>query len=71
MDIKPRPHHRIHLDVLRRMTPAQRLAQACALSDLTKSLLRSGLRRRFPGLSEGELHTRFLGQLAKCYNKNY
>jgi len=44
MDPKPRPLHRIYIDILRRMTPEQRLLKAFELSETSKSLLQQGLR---------------------------
>ncbi len=57
---KPRPNHRQYLEVLRRMTPAQRLNKAFELSEFSKRLFKQGLRKQFPDLSE-----------AKCHNRNY
>ncbi len=71
MDIKPRPNHARYLEVLRRMTPAQRLAKAFELSDFTRRLFCIGLRKRFPDASAEELHRIFLARLAKCHNRNY
>ena len=71
MDIKPRPNHRQHLEALRRMTPAQRLAKAFELSEFTRQLFYTGLRRRFPNASADELRRIALDRLAKCHNRNY
>jgi hypothetical protein len=71
MDPKPRPNHLAYLQILRAMTPAQRLQKAFELSEFTKSLFKQGLRRRFPDLSEAELHQLYLSRLAKCHNRNY
>ena len=71
LDPKPRPNHRRYLEVLRSMTPEQRLLKAFELSDMTKALLREGLRKRFPDASEQELHRLFLDRLEKCHNRNY
>jgi hypothetical protein len=71
MDPKPRPNHRLYLQVLARMTPEQRLMKACELSAFTKALFKEGLRRRFPDLSDEELHQVFLERLARCHNQNW
>jgi hypothetical protein len=71
MDPKPRPNHRQYLDVIRRMTPEQRLLKAFELSAFTKRLLLDGLRQRFPQLTEDELKRKYLEQLARCHNQNY
>lgn len=68
---KPRPNHRQYIEVLRRMTPGERLAKAFELSELTKRLFKQGLRKRFPELSEEDFHRLYLERLAKCHNRNY
>ena len=68
---KPRPNHRQYIEVLRRMTPQQRLAKAFELSELTKRLFKEGLRKQFPELSEEDFHRLYLKRLAKCHNRNY
>ena len=71
MDFKPRPNHARHLEALRRMTPAQRLERAFELSEFTRQLFLTGLRKRFPDADERELHRIALARLAKCHNRNY
>ena len=68
---KPRPNRREYIEVLRRMTPAQRLAKAFELSEMTKRLFRQGSRKRFPELSEEDFHQLYLERLAKCHNRKY
>lgn len=69
MDIKPRPNHAIYIRTLRAMTPDQRLAKAFELSEMTRDLLRAGLRQRFPSASEEELTRIYLDRLDKCHNR--
>jgi hypothetical protein len=71
VDPKKRPNHRRYLEVLRRMTPEQRLLKAFELSAFSKALFIHGLRRRFPDLPEEEFHKLFLARLEKCHNRNY
>ena len=71
MDPKPRPNHQLYLQVLRSMTPEQRLLKAFELSAFTKALFREGLRKRFPHLSEEEFHKLYLERLELCHNRNY
>jgi hypothetical protein len=71
MDPKARPNHRIYLQVLRRMTPEQRLGKALELSALARSLFAHGLRRRFPDLPEEEFRALLAERIAKCHNRNY
>jgi hypothetical protein len=71
MNPKPRPNHRVYLEILRSMTPGQKLQKVFELSELGKTLFREGLRKRFPEASEAELHRIFLDRLEKCHNRNY
>ncbi len=71
MDLKDRLNHKIYLQALRRMTPEQRLSKALELSDTARRLFRTGLRRRFPGLSEDQFHQLYLERLELCHNRNY
>jgi len=71
MDAKPHPNHREYIAILRRMTPGQRAKKALEMSDFGRRLLRQGLRKRFPQLSEEAFHQLYLDRLAKCHNSNY
>lgn len=71
VDPKPRPNHQRYLEVLRRMTPAQRLAKAMELSEEVKKLFLYGLRRSFPEASETEIRRMYLEKLSRCHNRNY
>jgi hypothetical protein len=71
MNIKPRPNHKMYIQVLRRMTPEQKLLRVFELSEFTSQLFMHGLRERFPDLSEEELKRLFLKRLEKCHNRNY
>jgi hypothetical protein len=69
--MKPRPNHRRYIQVLRAMSPSARLAKAFELSEQSKQLFLSGLRQRFPELSDAELRRLALQRLQKCHNRNY
>jgi hypothetical protein len=71
MNPKPRPNHRLYIETLRRMTPAQRLSKAFELSAFSKRIFMDGLRRTFPNLPEDEFRQLALDRLAKCHNRNY
>jgi hypothetical protein len=71
MNGKPQPNHRIYLELLRRMTPDQRLRKALELTEFTRELFRLGLRKSHPHLSPEELHALYLARLEKCHNQNY
>ena len=71
MNLKNRPDHKIYIQVLRRMTPEQRLLKAFELSEFSKQLFIHGLRKRFPNLSDEEFKKVLLERLDKCHNRNY
>jgi hypothetical protein len=71
MDIKPRPNHRQYIELLRRMSPEQRLLKAFELSDFTRTLFLEGLRSQFANLSEDEFKKLAAERLRKCHNRNY
>jgi hypothetical protein len=67
---KPTLNRRQYLQVLARMGPSLRLCKAFELSDMTKQLLKDGLRRRFPERTEEQLHALYLKRLNRCHNNN-
>jgi hypothetical protein len=71
MNPKPRPNHQRYIQVLRSLTPDQRLRKALELSELANALFREGLRKRFPDASDEEFQRILLQRLAKCHNRNY
>lgn len=71
MNPKERPNHQRYLQVLRSMTPEQRLLKAFELSAFAKELFIHGLRQRFPDASANEFQKILLARLEKCHNRNY
>lgn len=71
MNPKPRPNHKVYLEILRGMTAEQKLQIVSDLSETARALFREGLRKRFPDATEEELHRIFLKRIEKCYNRNY
>ncbi len=70
-DPKPDPNHDIRIRALARMTPEQRLAKACELSDMVRALFKEGLRARFPDMPEAELHKLYLERLKLSYDRQW
>ena len=69
--MKSNLNHKLYIQILRRMTPEQRLKKAFELSDFSKRLFVHGLRKRYPDLSEEEFREILLNRLDKCHNRNY
>ena len=71
MDIKKRPNHKLYIQVLRGMSPQQRLLKAFELSAFAKQLFVRGLHERFPNLPSADFQEKLRERLARCHNKNY
>ena len=71
MDIKPKPNRQLYINILRKMTPAQRLEKAFDLSEFSRRLFIEGLRKRFPDVTEDEFRKIVLQRLERCHNRNY
>jgi len=59
----------MYIEILRRMTPEQKLMKVFELSALSKAIFKEGLRARFPNLSEEEFHKLFLERLELAHNR--
>jgi len=57
MDLKERPNHKKYIQILRQMTPEQRLLKSFELSEFTVQLFIHGLHKRFPDLSKKPKNT--------------
>ena len=68
---KPRPNHQQTLQILRSMTPSQKLAEVFKLNERTIRLFRIGLRRRFPDLDDAAFEKLYLKMRARCHDRNY
>ena len=71
MNIKKNPNHKIYIQVLRRMSPEQRLLKAFELSEFANQLFIHGLHKRFPNLPDEEFKKILLERLDRCHNRNY
>ena len=71
MDDQNSRDHAKYIQILRQMTPEQRLLKAFDLSEFTKQLFIHGLRKRFPDLPEDEFRKILMERLDKCHNRNY
>ena len=69
--MKARPNHRQYLQIIRRMTPEERLRKAFELSEFSRALFVRGLRRRFPDLPPEEFSRLVLARLEKCHNRTF
>jgi hypothetical protein len=65
-NLKAQPNRRIYVEVLRRMTPEERLSKAFELSDMTREALRAGLAQRYPDATPQELTAMVIERLDRC-----
>ena len=68
---KQRPNHRLYIEILRKMTPEERLLKAFELSDFSKQLFIHGMRKKYPHMSAAEFARLLRDRLEKCHNRNY
>jgi hypothetical protein len=71
MNPKKRPNHQRYIQVLKTLTPEERLLKAFELSAFAKTLFIEGLRKRFPNVTPEEFRRILLTRLEKCHNRNY
>lgn len=58
-----RDAQRKHYELMRRLSPEQRLSMAFALTDATRQLVLADLRHRFPQADTEELRRRFIARV--------
>jgi hypothetical protein len=71
MNIKNKPNHKLYIQLLRQMSPEEKLQKVFASSDFSRQLFIHGLRQRFPHLPEEDFRKLLLERLDKCHNRNY
>ena len=68
MNLK-QPNHKKYIQILRRMTPEERLMKAFELSEFSRQRFVRRLHKRFPGLDEKEIKKLLLKRLEKKSQK--
>ncbi|MBC8387133.1 MAG: hypothetical protein ISS13_01615 [Actinobacteria bacterium] len=63
--------HREYIKIIRRLTPEEKLKKCFELNELTKKLFLTGLKNRFPNLSQEEIKKLYLKRINKCHNLDY
>ena len=62
--------HRYH-QILKAMTPQEKLMRVFELSDLANDACKAGLKDRYPSYTDEELQRLYLEERCKCHNHNY
>jgi hypothetical protein len=63
--------HKIYIEIMRRMTPEQKLLKVFELAATGRELFYQGLRKLHPDSSPEELKRIYMKNIEKCYNRNY
>jgi len=71
MYFQQQDERKIYLQILKRMSPEEKLFKAFELSELAKQLFIHGLHKRFPHLTEEEVKKIYLERIEKCHNRVY
>jgi hypothetical protein len=69
--MKTYPNRQRYHQILKAMSPQDRLMKAFELSELADSAFRAGLKNRYPDRSDDELRQLYLERRLKCHNHNY
>ena len=70
-DPKPQPNREKYLQILRAMTPEQRLMKTFELNDMLREMFYAAIRRAHPTASADEIERIARERRAKCFNRNY
>jgi hypothetical protein len=69
--MKTYPNKQRYHEILRSMSPQQKLEKVFELSELANSAFKAGLMSRYPHLSEDELEQLYQEKRKACHNQNY
>ena len=69
--MKDYPNRQRYHQILKAMTPQDRLMRSFELSDLADEAFRAGLADKYPNLTDDELQELFLEKRLRCHNRNY
>ena len=69
--MKTYPNKQRYYEILRSMSPQEKLLKSFELTEMVNAANRAGLRDRNPGLSEQELEQLFLERQKACHNQIY
>jgi hypothetical protein len=62
---------KVYIDILKKMSPEQRLLKSFELTELGYKLFFTGLKERYADLSEEEVKKIYIKKLIECHNRNY
>ncbi len=63
--------HLVYINILKKMSPQQRLLKSFELTEFGKTLLLEGLKVKYSCLGDKEIRKIYIERLIKCHNRNY
>ena len=69
--MKTYPSKEKYHQILKAMSPQDKLLRVFELSELADSAFKAGLKNRYPRMTDDELHQLYLDRRLKCHNRNY
>ena len=69
--MKTYPNKQRYHEILRAMTPQEKLEKSFELTELANAAFKAGLKKRNPHLQESELELLYQEKLRACHNQNY
>jgi hypothetical protein len=71
LGMKTYPNKQKYHEILKGMSPQEKIEKVFELSDLANAAFFAGLRNRYPQLSDDELKSLYLKKRRACHNQNY
>ncbi len=68
---KPNSAREVHLGVLRRMTPEEKLDRVFEIAEFAFELKLVGVRLRYPNITHDEVRRTAVAEMIECHNRNY
>ena len=69
--MKTYPNKERYHEILRSMSPQEKIEKVFELSELANAAFKAGLKSRYPHLSEDELHELYIERRKVCHNQSY
>ena len=69
--MKTYPNKQRYQEILRGMSPQEKLEKSFELTELANSAHKAGLKNRYPSLTDEELEQLYLEKRKTCHNQNY
>ena len=69
--MKTYPNKQKYHQILKAMSPEEKVIKVFELSELSNEAFKTGLRNRYKEMSDEEFHQLYLERRSKCHNQNY